>query len=71
MIIIKCDICENTINQNEENGKLIYIEKTFQLIKNKQEPGFRQVEMIFCKDCIREMRAYLHTQRESKKDSNK
>jgi len=70
-IKIYCDICEEQILPNEENGKLIYIEKTFQLLKGKNEPAVRQTELIFCDKCIRGLRSYIHNQRAVQKDSNK
>ena len=58
-IIIKCDICNEEIKNGEENGKLVYVEKTFQLLKGKQEPAIKQTEMIFCEKCIRGIRKYI------------
>jgi hypothetical protein len=55
------------IGQQDENGTLVYVEKTFQLLKNKQEPAIRKTEMIFCQICIRGLRQYIHNQREAQK----
>jgi hypothetical protein len=62
-----CDICDDLIKPQDENGKLVYIEKTFQLLKNKQEPAIRQTELIFCEKCIRGLRQYIHGQRDVQK----
>ncbi len=64
MVKYICDICSNEIKEGKENGKLLYVEKTFMFdIKHQKQEAVKQNEMIFCCQCLKGLKNYLAGQK--------
>ena len=68
MVIFKCDVCGAEIKEGEENGKLIYVEKTFVFVKHQQQDAVKQTEMLFCSQCLRGIKSYCKGQKNLDKE---
>ena len=63
-VIYKCDLCNNEINQGEENGTFTAVEKTtLYNEKHQAQSGFKKTESLFCSQCLKGINNYIAGQR--------
>jgi len=63
MIKYICDLCGGEIKQGEENGTLVYVEKTFMFdVKHQKQDAVKETKLMFCSQCLKGIKDYISGQ---------